>query len=146
VLAAKATESSVIDMLAARRVLRPSQVEAALKFRLDYQRAALARPVTGSYSPSTALDNFHVTRERTDAEEAAYQKWRNAVGKLGIQLSGIAISTICFDLVPTPHDILLLQIRIGAAGGVVWIAEGKSGQIKTLSCLRRQASISGFLR
>jgi hypothetical protein len=109
VLAARATESSVIDMLAARHVLSGTETEAALKFRLDYQRAALARPVTGSYNSVSPHGDFHRERERSDAEEAAYQRWRNAVRKLGLHISGIAISTICFDLVPTPRDILLLQ-------------------------------------
>jgi Domain of unknown function (DUF6456) len=109
VLAARAIESSVIDMLAVRDVLSSSQTEAALKFRLDYQRAALMKPITGSYNSAAARGDFHKERERSDAEEAAYQRWRNAVRKLGLEASNVAISTICFDLVPTPRDILILQ-------------------------------------
>ncbi len=50
-----------------------------------------------------------VRRERNDFEEAAYQRWRNAVRELGFQFSAVVITVACHDLLPTPREIALLQ-------------------------------------
>jgi hypothetical protein len=84
--------------------------EAAFRFKLDYQRAALEARLTGRYNPASgARDFFANIHERSDGEEAAYQRWRNAVRELGIVLSGIVISVVCHDLMPAPRDIPRLQ-------------------------------------
>ena len=63
-MVARATESSIIEMLAARDVLSAAQLEAALKFRLDYQRAALAKPLTGSYNPASSHPSLYAIEEK----------------------------------------------------------------------------------
>jgi len=110
VLAARATEEHIIDRLVLRRLLSPSAREAAFKFKLDYQRAALEARLTGRYNPaSSARDFFAGIYERSDFEEAAYQRWRNAVRELGIRLAGLVISVVCHDILPRPGDLAQLQ-------------------------------------
>ncbi|MDX2027684.1 MAG: hypothetical protein SFW62_03510 [Alphaproteobacteria bacterium] len=110
VLAARATEEHIVDLLVLRGTLSAPQREAAMKFKLDYQRAGLAAHVTGSYSLTRhGRDFFRYERERSDFEEAAYQRWRNAVRELGLVLSGAVIATVCHDLLPTPRNALALQ-------------------------------------
>jgi hypothetical protein len=110
VLAARVSEEHIIDIMVARNLVSEAQREAALKFKLDYQRAALAAHVTASYSAvRSSQDPFRGERERNDFEEAAYRRWRHAVRELGMLLSGIVISTVCHDLLPTPKDMPALQ-------------------------------------
>ncbi len=110
VLAARATEEHVVDSLVTARLLAPRQREAALKFKLDFQRAGIAARVTGSYSPVQAeAGRGYGRRERSDIEEASYRRWRNAIGALGLRLSGIVIGTACHDLPPARNDIALLR-------------------------------------
>jgi hypothetical protein len=110
VLAAKATEEHILDVLALKLLLTALQVEAGLKFKADYHSAAIASRVTGSYTGmSNARDFFRVEHERSDAEEAAYARWRAAVQEMGLQTSAAVISTVCYDAPPKPRDIPLLQ-------------------------------------
>ncbi len=55
------------------------------------------------------IDHFHGCRDRNDFEEAAYQRWRNAVRGLGLRMSTAVITVACHDLLPMPRDIALLQ-------------------------------------
>jgi len=110
VLAARATEEHVIDILVLRGVLDSGQSAAAFKFKLDYQRAALAEHTTGGYNPVRVdVDRFFGRRDRNDFEEAAYQRWRNAVRQLGARLSPSVITVACYDMLPLPREIALLQ-------------------------------------
>jgi hypothetical protein len=110
VLAARTMEEHIIDMLVLRGTLNENQSVAAFKFKLDYQRAGLAAHTTGGYNPIRVdVDSFHGRRERNNFEEAAYQRWRNAVRELGCRHSAVVITVACHDLLPTPREILLLQ-------------------------------------
>lgn len=124
--AARATEEHVVDILVMRGVLDGVQRAAALKFKLDYQRAGLAAHVTGSYSPIRAApDNFRVERERSDFEEAAYRRWRNAVRELGLERSDLVISIICHDIFPAVQDLPPLQRGLDKLA--VWYGLKKPG-------------------
>ncbi len=57
-------------------------------------------------------DYCYGTHDRNDFEEAAYQRWRNAVRELGLGLSGLVISTVCHDLLPLPRDIDTLRLGL----------------------------------
>jgi Domain of unknown function (DUF6456) len=110
ILAARATEEHLLDILVLRGRISAVEREAALKFKLDYQRAALEARVTGRYNAaSSARDFFAAIHERTDAEEAAYQRWRNALREVGKMLANILVSTVCFDRMPDPRDLPQLQ-------------------------------------
>jgi len=110
VLAARVTEEHVVDSLVLQHIITPVQREAALKFKLDFHRAALAAHVTGSYN-RVMIDRtgYRVERERNDLEEAAYQRWRNATRAVGMMLNGTLIAVICQDIAPAPHHLPLLQ-------------------------------------
>lgn len=109
-LAARATEEHVVDALITRGLLEEREREAAMKFKLDYQCAGLEARLCGRYSPiRSARDFFAYGNERTDAEEAAYQRWRNAVRVLGAALADNVISIVCHDRVPAAAGLLCLQ-------------------------------------
>lgn len=110
VLAARATEEHILDVLAMRRLLSEIQLEAGLRFKADYHAAALSAHVTGSYSGmSNARDFFRGEYERNDAQEAAYRRWKNAVRELGQRHGAAVIATVCHDAPPLPRDVVTLQ-------------------------------------
>lgn len=110
VLAARATEEHILDVLALRRLLNEIQVEAGLRFKGDYHAAAIAAHVTGSYSgASSARDFFRGEYERNEAQEAAYRRWKNAVRELGRRHGAAVIATVCHDAPPLPRDLAALQ-------------------------------------
>ena len=110
VLAARATEEHILDILGLKLILSALQIEAGLKFKADYHAAAIAPHVTSSYSgASSARDFFRAEHERSPAEEAAYVRWRAAVGELGLRYSEAVIATVCHDAPPEPRDIPALQ-------------------------------------
>jgi hypothetical protein len=110
ILAARATEEHIVDGLMMRGVLTETQRAAALRFKQDYQYAGLAAHVTGSYSVMPRSDDFfRGGRDRTDAEERAYRRWRNAVKELGLSFSGAVISVTCQDMQPAINEITRLQ-------------------------------------
>lgn len=110
ILAARVTEEHVIDVMVLRGLLDRTQSEAAFRLKLDFQRAGLAANTISRYNPERGkTDYFRGARERTDAEEAAYQRWRNAVRELGLDLSCAVIATVCHDEAPKPDDVPLLQ-------------------------------------
>ena len=109
-VAARATEEHLVDVMVMLGLIDGSQREAALKFKLDYQRAGLAAHVTGSYNPlGSGGDYFRGGRERSDFEEAAYQRWRNAARMLGLRLGSAVVSTVCHDLPPGAGEIPFVQ-------------------------------------
>jgi len=110
ILAARATEEHVIDVMVLKGLLDKNQSDAAFRLKLDFQRAGLAANTISRYSPQgSKSDFFRGIRERSDAEEAAYQRWRNAVRELGLGLSCAVIATVCHDETPVLADLPLLQ-------------------------------------
>ena len=110
ILAALATEEHVIDVMVLRGILDKNQSDAAFRLKLDFQRAGLAVNTISRYSPAgSKSDFFRGIRERNDVEEAAYQRWRNAVREMGLDLSCAVIATVCHDETPAPSDVPLLQ-------------------------------------
>jgi hypothetical protein len=110
VLAARATEEHILDILGLKLLLNALQINAGMKFKADYMAAAIASRTTGSYSGiSSARDFFRAEHERSDAEEAAYARWRGAVHELGLRYGTAVIETVCHDAPPRPRDIPDLQ-------------------------------------
>ena len=110
ILAARATEEHVIDSLVLKGYLNTSQSDAAFRLKLDFQRAGLAAHTVSRYSPEGSKgEGYRGIRERSDAEEAAYQRWRHALRELGLAFSCAVIATACHDETPSPADLPLLQ-------------------------------------
>ncbi|MFA4995423.1 MAG: DUF6456 domain-containing protein [Bdellovibrionales bacterium] len=125
VLAARATEENILDVLGLKLLLTALQIEAGLKFKADYQAAAIAARVTGSYTGmSNARDFFRVEHERSEKEEAAYTRWRAAVNEMGLNIGAAVISTVCYDAPPKPRDVPLLQA--GLEKLTAWYKMGKN--------------------
>ena len=109
-LAARATEEHIIDVLVLMRRIGKRHSDAAFRLKLDYQRAGLEVRVSGRYSPvSSARDFFANIRERTDYEEAAYQRWRNALRALGAFFSDLVVSTVCHGVPPPSRAVKPLR-------------------------------------
>ncbi len=131
ILAARATEEHILDVLGLKLLLTALQIEAGLKFKADYHAAAIASRVTGSYSGiASKRDFFRVEHERSESEEAAYDRWRAAVAEMGLNASAAVISTVCCDAPPKPRDIPLL--RSGLEKLAAWYKTGKQ------TCLHKE--------
>lgn len=110
ILAVRATEEHVIDVMVLKGVLDQSQSDAAFRLKLDFHRAGLAANTVSRYNPEgSKSDFFRGIRERSEGEEAAYRRWRSAVRELGLDLSCAVIATVCHDETPAPADVPLLQ-------------------------------------
>lgn len=110
ILAARATEEHILDILGLKSLLTALQIEAGLKFKSDYHAAAIGSRVTGSYSGvSSARDFFRAERERSTSEESAYRRWKDAVNELSRRHASAVIATVCHDETPLPRDIPCLQ-------------------------------------
>jgi hypothetical protein len=128
VLAARATEEHILDILGLKLLLDALQIEAGLKFKSDYHAAAIAARVTGSYSGiSSARDFFRAERERSETEEAAYRRWKDAVHELGLRYSPAVISTVCHDEPPGARDLPALQE--GLKKLAAWYKMGKNSNL-----------------
>jgi len=110
VLAARALEESVLDVLVLRGAIEENQREAALRLRLDFQRAGLQARLSFSYNPARRqFSPFGPWDERTDAEEAAYQRWRNALRAVGKRHNDAVVTAACFDIAPAPERMDALR-------------------------------------
>ena len=112
VLAVRATEEHILDVLLLKSILSALQVEAALRLKADYHAAGLSAHVTSAYTGmSNARDFFRGEYERNDAQEYAYRRWRDAVRALAGQ-AGAVIATVCHDAPPLPRDTAALQLGL----------------------------------
>jgi hypothetical protein len=110
VLAARAMEEHILDILGLKLLLTALQIEAGMKFKADYHAAAIDARVTGSYSGApSARDFFRGEHERSDAEESAYRRWKDAVRELGLHDGPAVISTVCHDTPPLHRELPKLQ-------------------------------------
>lgn len=109
ILAARAMEEHIIDVMVLRGLLDENQSAAAFRLKLDFQRAGLAANTTSRYTPNTGKKESFRQRERTDTEEIAYRRWRNAVRELDLGLSSAVIATVCHDQTPSSTDLHLVQ-------------------------------------
>lgn len=101
VLAAKATEEHTLDVLVARGWITGQQREAGLRFKRDYHAAGLDPRLTGSYTPfRTNFSPFGSWSERSDPEESAYRRWRDALRILSPQAADLITTLACHDLMP----------------------------------------------
>ncbi len=110
VLAVRATEEHALDVLVLRAWISSAQREAALRFRADYHYAGMEARVVGSYNPArTSFSPFGGWDERSDAEEAAYQRWRSAMRAMGAANSDVVVTVACHDQMPGLRQAPLLK-------------------------------------
>src|SRR5262249_31342683 len=109
ILAARATEEHIVDILVTKGLITETQRTAAFKLKLDFHRAGLGMHVTSTYNATRNKQDYNRSYDRTDLEEAAYQRWRLAVREVGIRYSQAVITTVCHDMMPVPRDVTSLQ-------------------------------------
>ena len=79
-LAARATEENMLDRMLLRRAIDLRGREAGLRLKGDYQAAHLDSRIIASYNAGRGMNaGGFQAYERSDAEEAAYGRWRRAL-------------------------------------------------------------------
>lgn len=108
VLAARALEEHALDTLHLRGWIDEAARDAGIRLKDDHLQAGLAEHVVGHYNPVRGcFSPFGAWDERTDDQEAAYQRWRNAVRALAPDDAEPVLSVTCHETFPTlrqmPH-------------------------------------------
>ncbi len=110
VVTARATEEHVLDVLVFRNWITALHRAAAFRFKGDFRAARLNTYVGANYKAHREpFCPFRTLNQRTNAEEAAYQRWREAVQALGMRCSDSVISVACHDLTPRDDQGVLLR-------------------------------------
>lgn len=116
---ARVAEEHMLDRLAARSIINERARTAGLLLRADYQAAHLENRIIASYNIVRGLNaGGFQPYERSDAEEAAYQRWRRAVQSLPLREGGAVQDVCCFDRVPDARTLAALRRGLERLG--VW--------------------------
>lgn len=109
-LAARALESHLLDTLCCAGLISEKLRDAGLRFHADYLRAGLEAHLSGSYAPTRQTFNpFSSLGDRTDEQEAAYQRWRQAVRALTPLFADAVVTVACHENAPTPRQEIRLK-------------------------------------
>ena len=112
VLAVQASEECVIDVLLFQGHLTEVQHKAALRFRGDYFDAGLMPHLTASYSAVRVSGAYFVRASgRSDEQEDAYSRWREAIAALDLLFRDSVITVACLDI--TPNRVHLMPVQAG---------------------------------
>lgn len=130
VLAARVLEEHGLDRLVLRGVIDTALRDGGLRLRADYQAAHLEQRLTAQYQPSGGSGGGYRPYERSDAEEAAYQRWRLAVRAVGIMDSKIVLAVCCHDQMPTSSCLGNLQRGLKRLAGFYGLWRGDSADAK----------------
>ncbi len=130
VLAARVLEEHGLDRLLLRGVIDAALRDGGLRLRADYQAAQLEQRITAQYQPSGGSGGGYRPYERSDAEEAAYQRWRCAVRAVGIMDSKIVLAVCCHDQMPTSTSLAGLQRGLKRLAGFYGLVRGETAGAK----------------
>ncbi|MGB4102144.1 MAG: DUF6456 domain-containing protein [Alphaproteobacteria bacterium] len=98
VLAARATEENMLDRLLLRRVIDWRGREAGLRLKVDYQAAHLENRIIASYNAARGMNaGGYQSYERSEAEEAAYGRWRRALLAVTIYERHAVLDVCCHE-------------------------------------------------
>ena len=132
ILAARAIEEHILDVLGLKELLSSQQIAAGLKFKADYHAASIGARVSGNYAGPSNLPSYDRTlRERSDAEENAYRRWRDAVREMGLAYSSAVIATVCLDEAPKPQEMTKLQAGLDRLAG--WYGLAAKARLQDMS-------------
>ena len=107
VLAIRSTEENALDILCLRGFISNAERDAGMRFRKDYHSARLGARVVGSYDPARGCSGAYFSgHETSDAEDAAYTRWRNALRAIGMACSEAVISVACLDEWPAQKQLI----------------------------------------
>jgi hypothetical protein len=115
-------DESVLDVFVARGLLEPEERDAGLELRRDYEKAKLRHSVVSSYSSVRSPYNpYGSSSDRTDEEEAAYKRWREALRFAGSVCSNVLVTVACDDMYPIDDQKKFL--KHGLRSLVKWYCE-----------------------
>jgi hypothetical protein len=102
VFAARASETHILDHLVLMKLVDEAARDAGLKLHHDYHLAGIETRLTASYS-STGQSQADAEARllRNDAQEAAYQRWRNALRAMPPQSRDVVIHVACIGHAPS---------------------------------------------
>jgi hypothetical protein len=107
----------VIDQLLHEQLLSRDEHCAALYLYQDFLSAGLAPRLVGSYCTTRGCTpGFNPHYPRTLVEEAAYQRWFEAMKAMGGFLAPIAEAAICHDRKPPPEYVAFLRVALQKLG------------------------------
>ncbi|NCC03845.1 MAG: hypothetical protein EOM37_07350 [Proteobacteria bacterium] len=107
------TQRLVIDQLLHEELLARDEHAAALYLYQDFLTAGLAPRLVGSYCTTRGCTpGFNPHYPRTVVEEAAYQRWHEAMKVMGGFLAPIAEAAICHDRRPPPEYVAFLRVAM----------------------------------
>lgn len=102
VFAVRATETHVLDHLVLMELIDEAARDAGLKLHHDYNLAGIEARVTASYTTTRGSKGDAEARLlRSELQEAAYQRWRNALRAIGIVQRDVVIHVACLGHAPS---------------------------------------------
>lgn len=107
--ASRAAEEHALDSLVLCGLLDRLLADAGLRLKEDFHMADLGAHLTGGYSGQPRATGAYCEHERSDAEEAAYGRWRKAVMAMGARDGALVLAVVCYDAPPVAKDLYLLR-------------------------------------
>lgn len=110
VFAARASEEHVLDKLRLMKLLDDVARDAGLKLHHDYHMAGIESRLTASYTANRGMRGDAEARLlRNDVEEAAYQRWRNALRAVPPAMRDVVIHVACIGYAPSMMQVIKLK-------------------------------------
>lgn len=110
IFAVRASEEHILDKLVLMKVVDEVGRDAGLKLHQDYHIARIETRLTSSYSTiRNAPGDAEARFLRSDAAEAAYQRWRNALRALPPTLRDVIIHVTCVGYAPSMMQLICLK-------------------------------------
>ncbi|MBY0427765.1 MAG: hypothetical protein K2Q32_00925 [Alphaproteobacteria bacterium] len=110
VFAVRASEEHILDKLVLMKVVDMVARDAGLKLHHDYHMARIESRVTASYSSVRSSAGDAESRLlRNVLEEAAYQRWRNALRAVSPMMRDMVIHVSCIGHAPSMMQLIGLR-------------------------------------
>ncbi len=110
VFAARSSEEHILDKLFLMKLVDESARDAGLKLHHDYHLAGIEARLTSSYSSIRGTRGDAEARLlRNDVEEAAYQRWRNALRTVSPIMRDVVIHVSCIGYAPSMMQLIRLK-------------------------------------
>jgi hypothetical protein len=114
VFAARSCQEHILDRLVLLGLITEDGREAGLKLHRDYNIARVEEAVSMSFSPVRVRSGDPQRRlERSEAEEAAYRRWRLALKPLSSLSRDVVIHVACVGCCPALEQLGKLKQGLG---------------------------------
>ncbi len=106
IFAVRVSEPHILDELMGRKLLDEQARDAGLRLYHDYHVSGIEARVTASYaSVRGAKADAEARLLRNEMEEAAYQRWRNALRAIASPTRDVVIHVACLGHVPRVEQL-----------------------------------------